>query len=209
MSSGCAATTNALAGVQYSISHSQLSPTQEPQRPPVPEYSPIREYLLVAGLFDPLSPIFPDATQSAPQTTTTPRSTIGTREEVVARLHQILQVRDQAIQTRNPLLLDGIYTIDCPCLKGDQQLIRNLRLEQRMWRGVKVSIAVREAERINDRLWTVSAVVTTSSFEITTESGVVLREIPQGRELSRFALARPMNQEEWLLGQASVIQERD
>ena len=151
----------------------------------------------------------PDATQSEPQTKTTSRSTIGTREEVVTRLHQIFRVRDLAIQTRNPLLLDSIYTIDCPCLKGDQQLIRNLRLKRRIWRGVEVSIAVREAERINDRLWTVSAVVTTSSFEITTESSVVLRRIPQGRELSRFALARPMNQEEWLLGQASVIRERD
>jgi hypothetical protein len=151
----------------------------------------------------------PDATQSEPQTTTTPRSTIGTREEVVTRLHQIFRVRDQAIQTRNPLLLDSIYTIDCPCLKGDQQLIRNLGLERRIWRGVEVSIAVREVERINDRLWTVSAVVTTGTFEIATESGVVLRKIPQGRELSRFALARPMNQEKWLLGQASVIQERD
>ena len=117
----------------------------------------------------------PDATQSEPQTKTTSRSTIGTREEVVTRLHQIFRVRDLAIQTRNPLLLDSIYTIDCPCLKGDQQLIRNLRLKRRIWRGVEVSIAVREAERINDRLWTVSAVVTTSSFEITTESSVVLR----------------------------------
>jgi len=151
----------------------------------------------------------PDTTFSESQTTTKPKSTIGTREEVVTRIHQIFRVRDQAIRTRNPLLLDNIYTVDCPCLKGDQQLIQNLNQERRKWRGVKVSLAVREAEKINDRLWTVSAVVTTSSFDITTESGVLVRRVPKGRELSRFALARPTNQDDWLLGQASVIPEHD
>ena len=148
-------------------------------------------------------------TLSDPQTTGKPSSTFGTREQVVTRIHEIFRVRDQAIQTRDPRLLDGIYTVDCPCLKGDQQLIPNLKQERRIWRGVKVSLSALEAKRINDRLWTVSAVATTSSFEITTESGVVVRTIPQGQEFSRFALARPMNQEDWLLGKASVIQERD
>jgi hypothetical protein len=150
-----------------------------------------------------------DTTLSGRQTTTTPKSTIGTREEVVTRIHQIFRVRDQAIQSRDPRLLNSIYTVDCPCLKGDQELIQNLRKERRIWRGVKISLSVREAEKVSDQLWTVIAVVMTSSFEITTESGVVVRRIPQGQELSRFALARPMNQEDWLLGQASVIQERD
>jgi hypothetical protein len=151
----------------------------------------------------------PDTGLSESQTTTTPKSTIGTREEVVTRIHQIFRVRDQAIRTRNPLLLGNIYTVDCPCLKGDQQLIQKLKQERRRWRGVKVSLAVREAEKINDRLWTVSAVVTTSSFDITTESGVLVRRVPQGHEFSRFTLARPTNQDNWLLGQASVIQEHD
>jgi hypothetical protein len=150
-----------------------------------------------------------DTTLSGRQATTTPKSTIGTREEVVTRIHQIFRVRDQAIQSRDPRLLNSIYTVDCPCLKGDQELIQNLRKERRIWRGVKISLSVREAEKVSDQLWTVIAVVMTSSFEITTESGVVVRRIPQGQELSRFALARPMNQEDWLLGQASVIQERD
>jgi hypothetical protein len=157
----------------------------------------------------PYGSTLPDTTFSEPQTSITPKSTIGTREEVVTRIHEIFRVRDQAIRARNPLLLDSIYTVDCPCLKGDQQLIQSLKQERRMWRGVKVSLAIREAEKVNDRLWTISAVVTTSSFDITTESGVLVRRVPQGRELSRFALARPTDQNDWLLGQASVIQEHD
>lgn len=151
----------------------------------------------------------PDATLAKSQTTTTARSTIGTREEIVNRIRQIFRVRDQAIRTRNSLLLDSIYTVDCPCLKGDQKLIQSLKQERRLWRGVEVSLAARKVEKINDRLWTISAEVTTSSFDITTESGMIVRRLPQGRELSRFALARPIGQKDWLLGQASVIQELD
>jgi hypothetical protein len=151
----------------------------------------------------------PNTTLSEPRTTTTAGSTIGTHEEIVTRIHQIFRVRDQAIRTRNPLLLDSIYTVDCPCLTGDRQLIESLRQEQRLWRGVKVSLVVRKVEKINNRLWTVSAEVTTSSFEITTESGAIVQRLPKGREFSRFALARPMGQKDWLLGQASVIKEPD
>jgi hypothetical protein len=136
-------------------------------------------------------------------------STIATRGEVIARLHQIFGIRDQAIRTRNPFLLERIYAVDCPCLKGDRQLIRELRQERLLWRGVKVSIDVQEVERVNDHLWTASAVVTTSSFDIVTESGMVVRRIPEGRELSRFTLARPLGRDDWLLGHASVIEERD
>jgi hypothetical protein len=151
----------------------------------------------------------PATTSSKPETTTTSTSTIDTRDEVVSRFKQIFRIRDEAIRTRNPLPLEEIYTADCPCLKGDQQLIRKLRQEGLLWRGIKVSLDVQEVERVNDRLWTISAIVTTNSFEIVTEAGVVLRRIPEGRELSRFALARPIGAANWLLGRASVVEERD
>jgi hypothetical protein len=146
-----------------------------------------------------------DQTQSPPA----PTSTIGPRDEVVERLHQIFRVRDKAIRTRDVLLLEDIYTVDCPCLEGDRKLIGQLRRDRLQWRGIKVSLDVQEVERVNDRLWIVNALVTTSPFEILDESGTSLRTIPQGQEHSRFALARPVGQRHWLLGQASVIKGRD
>ena len=138
-----------------------------------------------------------------------PNSTIEAQDEVVGSLIEIFRVRDRAIQTRNARLLEGLYTSDCPCLEGDKELIRRLRQEQLVWRGIKVSLDVQKVERINDQLWTVNALVTTSPFEIAKESGAPLRRIPQGQEVSRFALARPIGQQDWLLGQASVIEKRN
>jgi hypothetical protein len=138
-----------------------------------------------------------------------PTSTIGARDEVVERLHQIFRIRDKAIRTRDVLLLEDIYTLDCPCLEGDRKLIVQLRRDRLQWRGIRVSLDVQKVERVNDRLWMVSALVTTSPFEILDESGASVREIPQGQELSRFALARPVGQRHWLLGRASVIDGRD
>jgi hypothetical protein len=142
-----------------------------------------------------------------PGSTTAPSSTVGTREEVIARLHQIFRIRDQAIQARNPLPLQDIYTIDCPCLEGDQQLIGRLKEERLRWLGIKVSLQIQDVERVNDRLWIVSALVRTSSFKILRASGAIVREVPPGQEHSRFALAKPIGQEGWMLGQASVIEE--
>jgi hypothetical protein len=142
-------------------------------------------------------------------TTTVPETTVDAHTEVVSRLHQILRIRDQAISARNSALLQEIYTIDCPCLDGDQRLIENLKRDGLIWRGVSVSLEVQGVERVNDRLWTINAVITTSPFEIVKESGKVVRKIPGGRELSSFALARLDNQKKWLLGQASVVEERE
>jgi hypothetical protein len=143
-----------------------------------------------------------------PGSTTAPSSTVGTREEVIARLHQIFRIRDQAIQARNPAPLQDIYTVDCPCLKGDQQLIGRLKEGRLRWQGIKVSLDIQDVERVNDRLWIVSALVRTSSFKILRTSGATVRDVPPGQEYSRFALAKPIGQERWMLGQASVIEER-
>jgi hypothetical protein len=136
-----------------------------------------------------------------------PSSTIDTANELVARLHEIFRIRDRAIQTRNTRILSEIYTVDCPCLKGDQELIQNLRKERLVWHGVKVSLDIEEIKQVNDRLWTVNAQVTSSSFDIRRESGGLVRRVPSGREQSRFALARPLGEQDWMLGHASVIPE--
>jgi hypothetical protein len=151
----------------------------------------------------------PGTTGSAGSVTNTvPSKTIENRAEIVARLHEIFGVRDRAIETRNESLLESIYTVDCPCLEGDRNLIRRLKQENILWRGIKVSLRIDNVERVNDRLWTASALVTTAAFEIKRESGEVVRRISRGQELSRFALAKPIGQEDWLLGQASLVEER-
>jgi hypothetical protein len=76
-----------------------------------------------------------------------------------------------------------------------------------VWRGVKVSLDIEEIKQVNDRLWTVNAQVTSSSFDIRQESGGLVRRVPSGREQSRFALARPLGEQDWMLGHASVIPE--
>jgi hypothetical protein len=140
---------------------------------------------------------------------TVPSTTVGARDEVVSRLHQIFRIRDRAIQTRDTRELVNIYTIDCPCLKGDRALIEKLKKERLVWHGVKVSLDIENVEQVNDRLWIVNALVKTSAFEIRRESGVRIQGVPPGQERSRFALARPVGQDAWLLGQASVVAERD
>jgi hypothetical protein len=138
-----------------------------------------------------------------------PSTTVGAREEVVSRLHQIFRIRDRAIQTRDIRELNNIYTIDCPCLKGDRALIDKLKKEGLVWRGIKVSLSIEGVEQVNDRLWIVNALVKTSAFEIRRESGATVQEVPPGEERSRFALARPVGQDAWLLGQASRLAEHD
>jgi hypothetical protein len=144
-----------------------------------------------------------------PEQAAAPTTTIGTRDEVVSRLHEIFRIRDRAIQSRDARALNDIYTIDCPCLKGDRALIKRLKKEKLVWRGVNVSLVIEEVEQVNDRLWIVNALVKTNAFEIRRESGATVRAVPSGQERSRFALARPVGQSAWLLGRASALAERD
>jgi hypothetical protein len=161
-------------------------------------------YFFVASRDDGQS--FPATTPPRTTQATAVATTVDTRAEIVDRLHQILEIRDQAIETRNASLLQQIYTVDCPCLKGDSSLISRLRGDRLVWRGIDISLQIEKVERINDRLWTVNAVVIAAPYTIERESGEVIQRIPQGRELSRFALAKPNGEDEWLLGQASLVE---
>jgi hypothetical protein len=136
-------------------------------------------------------------------TTTT---TIPVRTEVISRLRSILEVRDKALLSRDADLLTGIYTIDCECLKDGRALIQQLQRENIVWRGVRTRVSVKSAQEINDRLWVIVATVETPSVRIETEDGELVRAVPPERNLVRFALARPQNEEEWLLGYASAFE---
>jgi hypothetical protein len=145
---------------------------------------------------------------SAPPTTASPTTTtIDTETEVVARLREILRVRDRAILNRNAKLLDDIYTVDCNCLKDGRTAIQQLRREKVVWRGLSTRLAVQQIERVNDRLWAVTGVVSTAEVRIEGESGELVRVIPPERNQLRFALAKPLGVDEWLLGHVSLLNE--
>jgi hypothetical protein len=67
----------------------------------------------------------PTVSSSSPKTTAATTG-LDTRTEVAERLRDILRVRDQAFQGRNFRLLEDIYTLDCPCLEGDTNAIKEL-----------------------------------------------------------------------------------
>jgi hypothetical protein len=151
----------------------------------------------------------PTPTPSSPQPTASPTTTtIDPQTEVVARLREILRVRDRALETRNASLLSSIYTVDCPCLQGDRDAIRRLRQSREVWRGVATSIRVQKLEQVNQRLWIVNALFVAAPFQVENESGDLIRKTPGERNLTRFALARPVGHEEWLLGHVSLIERR-
>ena len=137
---------------------------------------------------------------------TTTATTVSTRTEVTSRLREILETRDRALLARNARLLSGIYTTDCECLEDGQALIQKLRKENILWKGVRTEIEIRSTEEVNDRLWIVVATVRTPSVRIETEAGSLVRVVPPERNLVRFALAKPHNEQDWLLGHASTLE---
>jgi hypothetical protein len=146
----------------------------------------------------------PPPSQTTATATTT---TIDTETEVIARLREILRVRDDAYQQRDARLLRTIYTSDCPCLTGDGNAIRQLVKDKAIWVGASTSIQVSKIERVNERLWIVIAVFDASPFRIETESRELIRSIAGRSELFRFVLARSMARSELLLGYAAPVRE--
>jgi hypothetical protein len=146
----------------------------------------------------------PSPTPSSPQPTASPTTTtLDPQTEVVARLREILRVRDQALHDRNAGLLSAVYTVDCPCLEGDTNAIEELVGKHYRLVGGATSIRVRRIERVTGRLWLVIADFGSAPLRIETEGGEVVRREPAGSDLFQFALAKPVDATEWLLGRAS------
>jgi hypothetical protein len=87
-----------------------------------------------------------------------------------------------------------------------ERLITQLRKERIVWKGVETNIAIRTSEEVNDRLWIIVATVRTPPVRVETETGRLVRVVPSEQNVVRFALARPRDEEEWLLGHASNLQ---
>lgn len=140
-----------------------------------------------------------------PSSSETDRSstTLNPRSEIISRLREILKVRDKAFQDRNAALLEDVYTVDCPCLKGDRSAIEELRTEDYRIVGGATSIQVRRVERVNGRLWLVIADFRSAPLRIETQEKRLIREEARGSDLFQFALSKPTDSSEWLLGRAT------
>jgi len=152
-----------------------------------------------------------EATSSAPSSSrpagsgSTATTIAVAKTEITSRLREILKVRDRALLARDAQLLSEIYTVDCKCLEDGRALIRQLRKENVVWKDISTNITIENTEQVNDLLWIVVATVQTPPVRIETEAGRLVRIVPAERNRVRFALAKPMNEEEWLLGHASSL----
>jgi hypothetical protein len=156
---------------------------------------------------DPPAASPPPASSAPSATAAATTTTIDPRTEVVARLKEILKVRDAAYEQRQAELLKTIYTSDCPCLTGDGNAIKQLLKDKAVRVGASRSIRVKKLERVNERLWIVIAIFDGSPFRIETESGQLIRSVEGKSELFRFVLARNVASSEWLLGYAAPVKD--
>jgi hypothetical protein len=128
------------------------------------------------------------------------------KAQIVSRLKEILSIREEAYRSRNDDILVSIYSRDCPCLVSDRSAIDELLREKRIWDGIRTSIKVREATKLNERVWTVVGLFRSETLNIRTEDGRLVRKELGGVDLFRFTLVKPEAEQEWLLGLVSVLQ---
>jgi hypothetical protein len=163
--------------------------------------------LLLVARGDDLAATSPRET-SLPATTTAPSTTTVSdgKNEVITRLREILQIREQAFSKRDASLFDDVYTSRCPCLRAGREAIAALKKEKIQWQDRSISIEVQSAKSIDSRLWEVVALFISDSFRIETEEGELVREAPAERLRYRFLLVRTSDTEPWRLGSASSIE---
>lgn len=140
--------------------------------------------------------------KSSPTTTA-----VGTRAEVIERLRTILGIRDKAFRERNARILEDVYTVDCPCLEGDRNAIKELESNNYRMVGGATSIRIRRASQVSAQLWLVVADFRSAPLRIEAEGKRLIREEPGGSDRFQFALAKPADSSEWLLGRATAYKD--
>jgi hypothetical protein len=128
--------------------------------------------------------------------------------EIVSRLGDILQIREEAYRSRSPEYLRWIYSSDCPCLANDEKAILQLLHHKYRWRGIATSIEVRSVKRMNDQLWIVVALLKSKALRIEKEDGRLVRIEPAGSDFFEFTLVKPHGAKQWLLGLVSDVEVR-
>ena len=164
--------------------------------------------LLIARNDDPAATSPPETSSPVTTTTSTATRIPDTKIEVIARLREILQIREQAFSQRDASLFDDVYTSTCPCLRAGRDAIVALKKEKILWKDRSISIEVQSAKSINNRLWEVTAVFISNSFRIETEDGKLVRQAPAERLRYRFLLVRTSDSAAWRLATASSVEGR-
>jgi hypothetical protein len=126
--------------------------------------------------------------------------------EVVTRLREILEIREEAFRERDASLFEDIYTSDCACLRAGRDAIAALRKEKVQWQNRSISLDIESTRSVNNRLWEVVALFKSNSFRIETEEGMLVREVPAERLRYRFLLVRTSEANPWRLGRASPLE---
>jgi hypothetical protein len=147
-----------------------------------------------------------DEPESLPSPTTNSTGALTERGEILSRLQEILQIREDAYRLRNPEMLRSIYSEDCPCLASDEKAIIELLERDHRWAGIATSIEVRSANRISGRIWIVVAIFRSNRLRIETSRGALVRSEPAGNDIFQFTLVRPQDTQQWLLGLATVLE---
>jgi hypothetical protein len=190
--------------------HPSPTPNDPPRRYLLPSaviaLALVAVVLLVTIRDDDLAATSPLETSQPATTSSTTAPLSDTENDVVTRLREILQVREQAFSKRDASLFDDVYTSSCPCLRAGRNAIAALKKEQILWQDRSISIEVQSAKSINHRLWEVVALFVSDSFRIETEEGELVREAPPERLRYRFLLVRTSDSEPWRLGSASSIE---
>lgn len=161
--------------------------------------------VFVMGRDDHIEVAAPTHTQSSVKSS--PTTAVGTRAEVIERLRTILGIRDKAFRERDAKILEDVYTVDCPCLEGDRNAIKELESNNYRMVGGATSIRIRRASQVSAQLWLVVADFRSSPLRIEAEDGRLIREDPTGSDLFQFALAKPADSSEWLLGRATAYKD--
>lgn len=161
--------------------------------------------VFIMGRDDHIEVAAPTHTQSSVKTS--PTTAVGTRAEVIERLRTILGIRDKAFRERDAKILEDVYTVDCPCLEGDRNAIKELESNNYRMVGGATSIRIRRASQVSAQLWLVVADFRSAPLRIETEDERLIREEPGGSDLFQFALAKPADSSEWLLGRATAYKD--
>jgi hypothetical protein len=142
---------------------------------------------------------------SPPSASTVVKLSSTSRTEIISRLREILRIRDEAYRSRSSEMLISIYSRDCPCLPSDENAIDELLREKRIWDGVRTSVQVRGATKLNERVWTVIGLFRSKTLYVRTEDGRLVETEPAGEDLFRFTLVKPHEEQDWLLGLVSPL----
>lgn len=142
----------------------------------------------------------------SPGPTATPPTGLDGRADVVARLREILGVREQAFARRDVRLLETVYTVDCTCLRSGRAAIARLLADRAVWRGRAVAVEPLSLERLTERIWIAVALFSSRPFRIEREDGTLIRSVAAERQRYRFLLVQPVPGGQWLLGDASLLE---